>query len=227
MRNSIVLCSGGLDSVTTAYYAKKKLGYKKMIILFFNYNQKSLKRERECSKKCAKEIGAEFQEIDLKWLGDISQSLINKKGKIKKLDRKELKDTKKESDKYYVPCRNTIFLVYALALAESIYVKNKEKWDILAGFKNEGNEGFPDTTPEFVKKMNELSKVSTKGFRVIAPLVEKDKEDIVLLGTKLGINFRKTHSCYLKNKHCGRCLACMLRKEGFYWANVKDETEYA
>jgi len=224
MNKAIVLCSGGIDSVTTAYYAKERLGYKKIIVLFFNYNQKSLERERECSKKCAKEIGAEFREIDLGWLGEISHSLINKKGKIKKLDRKELKNTKEESNKYYVPCRNTIFLVYALAMAESLYIKNKEKFDILTGFKNEGKESFPDTTPEFVKKMNELSKVSTKGFRIIAPLIEKDKEDIILLGKSLGVDFRKTHSCYIKNKHCGKCLACMLRKEGFYWADVKDTT---
>ena len=226
MKNGIVLCSGGIDSVTTAYYAKNKLRYKKMIILFFNYNQKSLERERECSKQCAKKIGAEFQEISLGWLGNISQSLINKKGIVKKLDRKQLKDTKKESDKYYVPCRNTVFLVYALALAESLYVKNKERYDILVGFKNEGKESFPDATPEFVKKMNELAEISTKGFKIIAPLIEKDKEDIILIGKGLGVDFRRTHSCNVQNKHCGKCLASMLRKEGFYWANVKDTTNY-
>jgi len=226
MKNSIILCSGGIDSVTTAYYAKKRVGYKEMIILFFNYAQKSLKQERECSKDCAKILDAEFMEIELGWLGNISQSLINKKGKIKKLERKQLKNTRQESDKYYVPCRNTVFLVYALALAESLYIKNKEKYDILVGFKNEGKESFPDTTPEFVRKMNELAEISTKGFRIIAPLIEKDKEDIIILGKEIGVDFNKTHSCYVKNKHCGKCLACMLRKEGFYWANVQDTTKY-
>jgi len=58
-------------------------------------------------------------------------------------------------------------------------------------------------------------------------LIEKDKEDIIILGKELGIDFKDTFSCYVgKEKHCGKCLACMLRKEGFYWSNIKDETEY-
>lgn len=223
MKNAIVLCSGGIDSVTTAYYARKK--YKKIVILFFDYGQKSLKRERECSRNCAKKLGAEFQEIKLDWLGKISSSLINKTSRIKKLGRKDLKDTRKESNRYYVPCRNTIFLVYALALAESRYIKNKEKFDIFTGFKNEGRESYPDTTKEFVRNINKIARIS--GSRIIAPLIDKDKEDIIILGKKLGVNFKNTHSCYVKNKHCGCCLACMLRKEGFYWANLRDSTFYS
>lgn len=227
-KNAIVLCSGGIDSIVTSYYIRKKLKYCKMIILFFDYGQKSLKKERKCSILCSKKLGAKFTELKLEWLGEISQSLINKSGRIKRLKRKDLKDTRKESEKYYVPCRNAIFLVYALALAESLYVKKKEIYNIFVGFKNEGKESYPDTTKEFVRQINQLAKISTinKG-KIIAPLIEKDKEDIILLGKKLGINFKDTFSCYVGNKHCGRCLACMLRKEGFYWANLKDETDYA
>ncbi len=225
-KNAIVLCSGGLDSVVTSYYVRKK--YNKIIILFFNYNQRSLIEERKSSKKCAKELGAEFREIELKWLGDISGSLINKKGKIGKMQRADLKDTKKESEKFYVPCRNTIFLTYALALAESLMIKEKEKYNVFVGFKCEGSESYPDTTPKFVSEMNKLSKISTKGFKIIAPLIEMDKEDIVLLGRKLGVDLGNTFSCYApKNgKQCGFCLACMLRKQGFYWAGIEDGTEY-
>jgi len=224
MENALILCSGGLDSVVTSYYAKS-LGYKKIKILFFNYKQKSLKAERKKSKLCAKKLNAKFIEIKLKWLSQISHSLINKPGKISKI--KNLKDTKKESDKYYVPCRNTIFLSYALALAESLYFKEKEKYDIFVGFKNEGKESYPDTTKEFVSSINQLSKTATAGFKLIAPLIEKDKEDIILLGKKLGVDFKETHSCYLKNKHCGKCLACELRKAGFYWSGEKDVTRYS
>ena len=226
MKRAMVLCSGGIDSVTTAYYVKRR-GYKQIKILFFDYGQKSLKAERNCSKKTAKDLGAEFIEIKLKWLARISDSLINKKGVGKKLSRSDLKDTKKESAKYYVPCRNSVFLVHALALAESLYIKEKKIYDIFVGFKNEGKESYPDTTPEFVKSMNKLAEISCSvKFRLIAPLIEKDKEDIILLGKKMGIDFRNTHSCYLKNVHCGKCLACMLRKEGFYWVNMRDPTEY-
>jgi len=225
MKRCIVLCSGGLDSVVTSHYARSR-GYKDIIMLFFNYNQKSLSQERRCAKDCTRNLGARFEEIKLDWLGRVSQSLINKKGRIKKLGRKDLKNTEKESRNWYVPCRNTVFLTYALALAESIFIKTGNKYDIFVGFKNEGKESFPDTTGEFVKKMNELSKISTNGFRILAPLINKDKEDIILIGKNFGINLKNTHSCYVSNKPCGRCLACMLRKEGFYWANIKDETDY-
>ena len=176
MKNAIILCSGGIDSVTTAYYVKKKLKYDKIIVLFFNYGQRTLYQERNSSKKCAKDLNARFIEINLKELGDISTSLINKKGKIKKITRKELKNTSKESEKFYVPCRNTIFLVYALALVESFYINQKEIYDIFVGFKCEGKESYPDTTSKFVEEMNRLSKIGcSKQFKVKAPLIKKDK----------------------------------------------------
>ena len=204
MKNAIVLCSGGLDSCITAYYAKKILKYNKIIILFFDYNQRTLKQERKSAELIAKKIKADFREIKLSELSKISSSLINSKKQAKRIKRKELRDTKKESLKYYVPCRNTIFLIYALALAESMQIKNKESYDILTGFKCEGNEAYPDTTPEFVDEMNKLKKVSTsiKG-KIIAPLINKDKEDIISIGNKLGIDFKDTHSCYVSNKSCG------------------------
>lgn len=228
MKNAIILCSGGIDSVTTAHYVKKKLKYKNIIILFFNYKQKTLKNERKYSKNCSKKLNARFKEVELEWLAKISNSLINKSGKIKKLKRKELKNTNQEAKKWYVPCRNTVFLVCALTLAESVYIKNKKTYDIFVGFKCEGGESYPDTTKDFVKKINILSKTScSKGFKVKAPLINKDKEEIIKLGMRLGIDYKKTHTCYIKEKtHCGYCLSCRLRQEGFYWANIKDPTKY-
>lgn len=228
-KSAIILCSGGLDSVVTAFYVRKKLNCKNLIILFFNYGQKSVREERKCSKKCAGKIGAEFKEMNLRWLGKISSSLLNKKGKIKKLKREDLRDTSKESSKFYVPCRNLIFLTNALSIAESEFLKNKKTFDIFVGFKCEGKESYPDTTKSFVNELNKIINISciTKS-KIIAPLIEKDKEDIILLGKKLGIKFEDTFSCYnsRKNKHCGYCLSCKLRQEGFYWANEEDQTKY-
>ena len=228
MKNAIVLCSGGLDSSVTAYYVKKNLNYDNLIVLFFNYHQRTLNKERKASKTIAGKLKSEFKEIKLPELSNISTSLINKNTKTKKIKRKQLKDTHKESLKYYVPCRNTVFLIYALALAESMQIKNKEKWDIFTGFKNEGKEAYPDTTPEFVKEMNRLRTISTsvKG-TITAPLIKEDKDEIILLGQKLGVKLEQTYSCYTSNsKHCGTCLACRLRQEAFYWANAKDKTKY-
>ena len=227
MKNAIVLCSGGLDSVTAAYYVKKRLKYRNLIILFFDYKQRTLKQEKKTAKKTAKKLKAKFIEIKLSELAEISTSLINQTKRVKKVKRQELKDTKKEAEKYYVPCRNIIFLVYALALAEFFYIKKKEIYDIFTGFKCEGKEAYQDTTKEFVDKMNRLKKLATncKG-KIIAPLISMDKDEIILLGRKFGINFEDTHSCYISNKHCGCCLSCRLRQEAFYWANVKDPTKY-
>ena len=227
-KKSIILCSGGLDSVVTAHYVSSKSNYQELIILFFNYGQKSLIQERACSKQCASGLGGRFVEVGLGWLGEISNSLINKSGKVKKLKKSDLKDTKKEGEKFYVPCRNTVFLVHALALAESIFIKEKVNSDIFVGFKCEGKESYPDTTKKFVKEMNKLGRIGCAGdFKIIAPLISKDKEDIVQLGRKLGVDFKKTFSCYVSaKKHCGTCLACQLRKVGFYWAGVEDVTDY-
>lgn len=227
-KNAMILCSGGIDSVTTAHYVKKKLKYVDLIILFFNYNQRTLKQERKAAIKTAKKLKTEFIEIKLPELAKISTSLINKNKKARKIKRKKLKNTEKESLKFYVPCRNVLFLIYAIALAESLQIKNKKVYDIFTGFKCEGKEAYPDTTKEFVAEMNRLKKIATnvKG-KIIAPLIKDDKDEIILLGKKLGVEFENTYSCYVDNeKHCGYCLACRLRQEAFYWANIKDPTKY-
>lgn len=227
MKNAIVLCSGGIDSVTTSYYIKSLKRYKKLIVLFFNYKQRSLIPEKNFSKCCAKKINGKFMEVRLDFINKISSSLINIKGQVNKINN--LRDTKKESNKFYVPCRNTLFLTYALALAESMFIKKKEIYDIFVGFKCEGRESYPDTTKKFVKKMNQLSRIScTYPFKIIAPFIKKDKEDIIKIGKNLDIDFNKTFSCYIgKNKHCGYCLACKLRQAGFYWAGIEDPTRYS
>ena len=80
-----------------------------------------------------------------------------------------------------------------------------------------------------MQSFNKIKKLSSIGdFKVIAPLVKKDKEDIVNIGSKLKVDLSKTYSCYIGGKiHCGTCLACRLRKEGFYWANISDPTKYS
>lgn len=227
MTNAIVLCSGGLDSVVTAYYAKKKLRYNNLTILFFDYGQRALKMERKASSDFAKKLRAKFIEVKLPLVQETAGHLLNEK-KAAKILKDDLKDTKEESLKWYVPHRNLIFLSYAMSLAESLNLRGEGRHDIFVGFKNEGKESFPDTTIEFVSQVNKLRDIaSEKKFDVLAPLIMKDKEDIVLLGKKLGVDLGKTWSCYLGlEKQCGECLACALRKEGFRWADVKDKTDY-
>ncbi len=228
MKNALILCSGGLDSVTTAYYVKNRLRYKNIKIIFFDYGQRNLIGEEKYSRQCASDIKSYFIKLQLDNLKDISTSLLNSNEKAKILKRGDLKNTKKESDKWYVPFRNALFLINVLALAESLYLKEKNKYDLFVGFKCEGKESYPDTTKKFVKAINKISKIGNKNrFKILAPFIDKDKEDIVILAKSLGIDLRKTFSCYIgPEKHCGTCLSCLLRKEGFYWANIADPTEY-
>jgi len=230
MKNAIILCSGGLDSVVTANYVKKKLGYSKLIILFFDYGQRTIAAERRTSKMCASDLGASFVEIKLNWLGKISTSLINSNKKTKKVKIKGLKDEKEDSDNYYVPNRNTVFLDHAIAFAESLVIRGKGFSDIFVGFSNEGVEAYPDTTIRFVNVMNKLIKCLGLKVEIIAPLIKKDKSGVVKLGEKLGVKLFDTYSCYAgvknSNKQCGTCLACRFRQEAFYWANVIDKTSY-
>lgn len=241
MKKAIILCSGGLDSVVTAFLAKK-LNYN-TTLLFFDYDQNSLGQERNSAKYFAKKLNSKFIEIKIQNL--IPKNSLN--SKIKIVPSKNLKNTKYESQKFYVPQRNLIFLSIATAIAESLTIGahkqaervniNKtrsvqfarQRIDLFVGFKNEGSEFFPDTTPEFVKNFNNLIKKSTsRKVSLKAPLIKKDKEEIIQLGKSLKIELEKTFSCYAptKNKHCGICLACKLRKAGFYWANEKDKTQY-
>lgn len=276
MKKAIVLCSGGIDSVTTAYRVKEELGYEDITLLFFNYGQRPLAHERACSQACARSLGASFQEISLPGLDKLSFSLLNKPGIPKDLSSSSLNDTSEESARFYVPARNTIFLSYALALAESMAhggnevpdtqrtarnnsrgLRNPEVSDgpsgifnprgdqeheentlsvpdVFVGFKNEGQEHYPDTTHAYLDQFNKLAHhASLTPALVHAPLIALDKEEIIQLGVKLLVPLRNTFSCYnppsnspIEKVHCGLCLSCRLRKEGFKWAGVIDPTVY-
>ena len=230
VKKAIILCSGGLDSVVTSYYTKKKLSYRELILLFFDYGQRTATMERFFAKKHAKVLGAKFIEVDTRSLGKFSTALINKNKKIDDLSRETLiKNPENELKKWYVPCRNTLFLVYALALAENLYFSKNQKYDIFVGFKHEGRELYPDTTKGFLRQLMKLQKyiLAHGKFRIVAPLMKYEKSDLIGLGKKLGINLRDTYSCYIGTKiHCGVCMNCRVRQEAFYWANMKDPTKY-
>jgi len=225
MSNAIVLLSGGLDSTTTLYYVKKKLKPKKIISLFIDYNQSPLKEEEYCARKISKELKADFKKIDFRWLGEISTSLINK----------DKTKSKKEIIKWWVPCRNSLFLLTALAHAESKFLSKKEKYDVFIGIKYEGESPMKDTTPKFLEQANKLVKEATAqgNYKLIAPLINKGKDETIKLAKELKVPLKYTYSCYKGNNfskkkliHCGTCLNCTQRKQAFYWSNTKDPSIY-
>ena len=189
MKEILILCSGGIDSTTLSYYIKNKFPKEKLTFLFFNYSQPQYKAERYSSNYHSKILKAKFVEINLPALANISKE-YQKLIPLQKSNN--LKNTKKESDYWYVPLRNTIFLAHALAYAELIHKKTNKKPIIYIGFKSEGKEPFPDTTKTYLNLINKLSKTASNNFKIEAPFINKDKEDIIFLAKKLNIELEKT-----------------------------------
>jgi len=131
----------------------------------------------------------------------------------------------------YVPARNTIFLAFALAFAETI-----GSTDIFIGANAIDYSGYPDCRPEFLAAFQHMARLGTRmgsegaPLTVHAPLIELTKADIVRRGQALGVNFALTRTCYDPSPDgaaCGRCDACQLRLKGFREAGFEDPAPYA
>lgn len=132
----------------------------------------------------------------------------------------------------YVPARNTVFLSLALAWAETLGAS-----DLFIGVNALDYSGYPDCRPEFIEAFETMANLATKAgvggatrFRVHAPLIALSKREIVELGTRLGVEYGDTSSCYdpaPDGAACGACDACILRRKGFVDAGIPDPTRYA
>ena len=231
--NAIIILSGGLDSSVVAYQVKK-LNPNKIKCIFFNYNQRTLKQEEFAAKEISKKIGAEFIKINIPWLGEISTSLINTNKEIeptKEIDMENIQKEKEDIINWWIPCRNSLFINIALSYAESYQIKDKEKYNIYLGIKDEGKIAMKDTTKEFLNIMNKMQEHATNdgNYKIIAPLIDKDKPETIEIGNKLNVPFELTYSCYKGEDnftHCGYCSNCMQRKKAFHFSNIKDPTKY-
>lgn len=218
---AVVLLSGGLDSATTFALAKSQ-GYLCHAISF-NYGQRHA-AELAAAKRLAQTLGAESYRvvnIDLAQMG--GSALTDDTIPVPETATTGIPLT-------YVPARNTVFLSYALALAEVL-----EAQHIFIGVNAVDYSGYPDCRPEFIAAFEQLANLATrsgvegKAFHIHAPLQHLSKAQIVQLGTELGVDFSQTVSCYQADdsgKACGRCDACRLRREGFLQAGLKDVTLY-
>ena len=130
----------------------------------------------------------------------------------------------------YVPARNTVFLSLALGWAEVLHAQ-----DIFIGVNAVDYSGYPDCRPEFIAAFESLANLATKAsvegepFKIHTPLIHLSKAEIISAGTKLGVNYQQTVSCYSANENgeaCGTCDACRLRKAGFLAAGIEDSTRY-
>jgi 7-cyano-7-deazaguanine synthase len=132
----------------------------------------------------------------------------------------------------YVPARNTIFLSYALALAEVVGASN-----IFIGVNALDYSGYPDCRPEYIEAFEKMANLATRAgvegktrLVIRTPLISLSKAAIIKLGTSLGVDYSQTTSCYdpgSGGEACGRCDACQLRIKGFAEAGLEDPIEYA
>ncbi|MDO8734793.1 MAG: 7-cyano-7-deazaguanine synthase QueC [Elusimicrobiota bacterium] len=212
MKNkAVVLLSGGLDSSTVLFIAKKK--YRRCSCLIFDYGQKH-NRELKSAKKIAACAGSDYKTVKIffPWKGS---SLVDKNKKIP-----YNKKVGGEIPSTYVPGRNTIFLSYALSFAETIDAKK-----IFIGANAVDFSGYPDCRPQYYKNFNKLLAIGTKNgdIKVETPLLYKTKKEIVELAVRLGVPLELTWSCYSGGKKpCGKCDSCILRAKGFALAGRKD-----
>lgn len=208
---AIVLLSGGLDSAVSIAYAKEK-GINFALALTFNYGQKSFEKELNASKKLAEYYGIKHECIKLDWLKDITNTSLVCSDDVPDIDIDKLDDfqTAKESMKnVWVPNRNGVFINIAASYADSL------GYDfIVIGANKEEASTFSDNSQKFINDINEALKTSTnQEMKVIAPLIDFDKKEIVKKAVELGMPFELINSCYNKTeKHCGHCESCKRLK---------------
>ena len=221
--NAVVLLSGGMDSATCLAIALAA-GHR-CHALSFHYGQRH-GAELDAAAKIARELGAfdhRVLELDLGALG--GSALTDET--IPVPDRGVSEDGIPVT---YVPARNTVFLAFALALAE---VTDSSR--IYTGVNAVDYSGYPDCRPEFIAAFQAMADRATKRgvegepVSIETPLISLSKAEIVQTGIELGVDFSLTVSCYQADANglaCGRCDACRLRAAGFNDAGVDDPTRY-
>ncbi len=227
-KKAVILLSGGLDSATTLAIARDE-GFE-CYALTFRYGQRH-KREIEAAKKIVDSTAtAEHRiiDIDLAQLG--GSALTDSKIEVPK-DRADL-DKHDQIPLTYVPARNTIFLSYALAWAEVLGA-----FDIFIGINVTDYSGYPDCRGEFIAAFEKTANLATAAavehrgqYHIHTPIIHMTKAEIIRTGTKLGVDFALTHSCYDPaddGTACGACDSCLLRLQGFAEAGASDPLSYA
>lgn len=226
-RPAIVLLSGGLDSTTVLAIAKDQ-GYTPYA-LSFRYGQRH-SVELEAAKRVVEAQGAArhvIADIDLRVFGG---SALTSDIDVPKHD--SLDDTSEGGVPItYVPARNTIFLSFALAFAETVNAS-----DLFTGVTAVDYSGYPDCRPEYMDAYAKMANLATRAgiegtqkLKIHSPLMEMSKADIVREGLRLGVDYSITSSCYdpdEQGRACGHCETCLLRLKGFAEAGSTDPVQY-
>jgi 7-cyano-7-deazaguanine synthase len=222
---AVVLVSGGIDSATTAAIASAQRFA--LYALTFRYGQRHEAEVRAAVNVARAAHAAQHvvQAIDLRTFGGSALT-----GSIDVPKSASIADMGRGIPVTYVPARNTIFLAFALGYAEVIGSS-----DIFIGVNAVDYSGYPDCRPEFLAAFQRLADVATKAavsgasIKIHAPLISMSKTDIIREGTRLGVDFSLTHSCYDPTPDglaCAHCDSCLLRRQGFRDAGLVDPARY-
>jgi 7-cyano-7-deazaguanine synthase len=215
---AVVIVSGGMDSVTLAYFLDSE-GYA-LHLLSVDYGQRH-KREISFARRCAQRLGASFDVADIADVGRL-------------LSGSALTDSVEVPHGHYaaenmaatvVPNRNAIMLsiAYGAAVARDALV-------VACAVHAGDHYVYPDWRPEFIEAFDRMQRSAVEGFgdpnlRLYAPFMHKTKADIVKVGATLGVPYEDTWSCYEGGEvHCGLCGTCNERKEAFQLAGIHDPT---
>lgn len=215
MKNSVIIVSGGMDSITLLYDHKDEIA----LGISFDYGSNHNAREIPFAKMHCERLGIKHITINLDFMHQYFKSSL--------LDGAEAIPEGHYADENMkstvVPFRNGIMLSIAIGIAES---NNLDQVFIA----NHGGDHtiYPDCRPEFINAIDAAATAGTyNNVKVVAPYTKITKSDIARIGKKLGIDYTETWSCYKGGEvHCGKCGTCVERKEALAEAGIEDKTIY-
>ena len=215
MKDSVIIVSGGMDSITLLYDMRARIS----LAVTFDYGSKHNAREIPFARLHCERLGIEHIVIPLAFMQQYFQSSLLKGGE-------EIPEGHYAADNMkstVVPFRNGIMLSIAAGIAESRGLK----YVMMANHSGD-HSIYPDCTPQFVSAMSQATKAGTyPGIELLVPYTNISKGDIARRGKALGIDYAETWSCYKGGKvHCGKCATCLERKAALAEAGVNDNTEY-
>ncbi|MDE6818937.1 MAG: 7-cyano-7-deazaguanine synthase QueC [Muribaculaceae bacterium] len=214
-KDSLIVLSGGMDSVTLLHDKIDQIALAVNFIYGSNHNM----RELQCARRHCAELGIELLEIHLDFMGEyFHSSLLEGADAIPEGD---YEDENMRSP--VVPFRNGIMLATAAGLAESRGLRA-----VMLANHSGDHTVYPDCRPEFIKAMGAAIAAGTyENIELRAPYTNLSKVDIALIGKRLGIDYSTTYSCYKGGEnHCGACGTCRERRESLAQAGIDDKTVY-
>ncbi len=215
MRNSLIALSGGVDSTTLLYEYREEIA----CAVGFDYGSKHNARELAAAKAICRKLEIPYLIIPLAFIGEYFRSdLLLSGGEMQLGDYSE-----ENMSSTVVPFRNGIMLSVLAGLAES-----RDLQQVLIANHFGDHAIYPDCRESFVKPMGEAITAGTSnGVKLMAPYTKLTKAEIVARGTRLGVPYGKTYSCYQGGeRHCGRCGTCRERHEAFVANGLEDPTLY-